>query len=106
MPSTIQNSNSKVRVAVKNCVDVLSYSHFETMIFSGLEESKNSQNSLYLTNYVFRKTYVSIQKTIDDWLRKIVHGDISVSELKWIKSQKSFNRSSLREIKNPRNLKT
>ena len=75
---------------------MLSYSHFETMLFSGLEESKTTQNSLYLTNYVFRKTYVSIQKAIDDWMRKVVHGEISMAEIQRVKAQKSFNRSSLR----------
>jgi len=49
---------------------------------------------------------VSIQKAIDDWLRKVVQGEISVDELKRIKFQKSFNRSTLRDIKNPRNQKT
>ena len=55
------------------------------MLFSGFEESRH-QNSLYLTNYVFRKTYVSIQKAIDDWLRKINQSEISVAELKRIKA--------------------
>jgi hypothetical protein len=51
---------------------------------------------LYLTNYVFRKTYVSIQKAIDDWMRKVVHSEISMAEIQRVKAQKSFNRSSLR----------
>jgi hypothetical protein len=42
----IQSSNSKVTLDFNPGIDVLSYSHLETMIFSGLEESKNSQNSL------------------------------------------------------------
>jgi hypothetical protein len=53
---------------------------------SSKEEKRiNKKNSMYLTNYVFRKTYVSIQKAIDDWLRKVLQTEISVAELKRIK---------------------
>lgn len=40
---------------------------------------------------------------MDDWLRKVNHQDISVSELKSYKSIKGFTRSYLRELKNPIN---
>lgn len=45
---------------------------------------------------------MSIQKTIDDWLRKVVKQEISVSELSKLRNRKSFTRSTLRDIKNPR----
>lgn len=50
---------------------------------------------------MFRKTYVSVKKSIDDWLRKVQQLEISVSELKKYKSIKTFTRSSLRDLKNP-----
>lgn len=43
MQFIIRNSNFKVKSFQLNFnVDILSYSHLETMLFSGLEESKNS----------------------------------------------------------------
>ena len=49
-------------------------------------KEEKRQNSLYLNNYVFRKTYVTIQKTIDDWLRKVNKLEISVVELNKIRT--------------------
>ena len=54
--------------------------------YSAHNKDEKRANSLFLNNYVFRKTYVTIQKTIDDWLRKVNQLEISVSELKRIKS--------------------
>jgi hypothetical protein len=43
MLSIIQSSNFKViKSPLTYIIDVLSYSHLETMLFSGLEENKNS----------------------------------------------------------------
>ena len=77
--------------------------------------------SHYLTNQVFRKTYVQIKRSIDDWLRlknmkkvvKIEKSDqkiqnskdvISIQELIQYKLQyKCFTRNQIRAIKRPPN---
>lgn len=51
---------------------------------------------------MFRKTYVGAKKSIDDWLRKVTQQEISVEELRKLKSLKSFTRSTMRELKCPR----
>jgi len=35
------------------------------------KEEKRSHYNQYLTNQVFRKTYVNVKRQIDDWLRKV-----------------------------------
>lgn len=50
---------------------------------------------------MFRKTYVNVKKSIDDWLRKVNTMEISVNELKKYKSIRGFSRSYLRDLKNP-----
>ena len=49
--------------------NLLSYSSLEKLI-TDKEEKRPVQHSQYLQNQVFRKTYVSIKKQMDDWLRK------------------------------------
>ena len=75
-------------------VDVLSYSSIEKLITDNdyKKDEKRNQHNQYLQNQVFRKTYVSVKKQMDDWLRKTVTYDINVAELKKYKSIKTFTR--------------
>lgn len=50
---------------------------------------------------MYRKTYVSVKKYIDDWLRQVKVQEISVNELKNYKFLRSFTREFLRELKQP-----
>ena len=87
-------------------------------------------SSHYLTNQVFRKTYVQIKRSIDDWLRlknlnkitnestssketkveKKVYSSreiISIQELIYYKLQyKSFTKNQIRTLKRPQNFPT
>jgi hypothetical protein len=66
------------------------------------KEDKRHQMSSYLNNQVFRKTYISVKKHLDDWLRHVKALDVSVAELKKYKEIKTFTRSYLRELKYPK----
>lgn len=89
---------------------MLSYSSIEKLITEGVDsaaggkkDERRWQNNQFLSNQVFRKTYVHAKKQMDDWLRKVAHSDVSVPHLKAYKSIKTFTRSYLRELKSPAN---
>jgi hypothetical protein len=100
-------------------------------IIAGQPSKANLHSSShYLTNQVFRKTYVQIKRSIDDWLRlknlnkinaeaasdkdlkldKKVYSSrdiISIQELIYYKLQyKSFTKNQIRSLKRPQSFPT
>ena len=52
---------------------------------------------MFLTSQIFRKTYVQVKKSIDEWLRKVPETVISSKGLRDRKElNKGFSRASLR----------